>query len=58
MATEETEKLLTINQLAEAAQVTRETIRRWRKAGKIKEYVIAGHVRFKLSDIVTEAPTK
>lgn len=52
------EKLLTINQLAERLQVSRESIRRWRKAGKIKTHIIAGNVRFKLSEVLGEDTDK
>lgn len=50
------EKLLTIDQLAEKMQVTRETIRKWRKAGTVKEYKVGSTVRFKLSEIINHKP--
>lgn len=52
------EPLLTINQLAEKLQVNRETIRRWRKAGKIKEHKIGSTIRFKLSEVLGEDTDK
>jgi excisionase family DNA binding protein len=56
MSADKEEQLLTIMQLAEKLQVTRETIRRMRKAGKIKEYKIGDSVRFKLSQVLGESP--
>jgi len=50
----ESETLLTIDQLAEKMQVTRETIRKWRKSGKIKEHKIGNTIRFKLSEVLGE----
>lgn len=52
MTEDSQEPLLTISQLAEKLQVTRETIRRMRKAGKIKEYRIGASIRFKLSEVL------
>lgn len=54
MQPDETEPLLTIAQLAAKLQVTRETIRRMRKAGKIKEHRIGDTIRFKLSEVLGE----
>ena len=55
MATDDSEPLLTIKQLAEKLQVTRETIRRMRKGGKIKEHRIGDTIRFKLSEVLGES---
>lgn len=52
------EKLLTIDQLAEKLQVTRETIRKWRKAGTVKEYKVGNTVRFKLSEVLSQTTSK
>lgn len=54
METEENEKLLTTNQLAEKLQVTRQTILNWRKAGKVREYKVGSTIRFKLSEVLGE----
>lgn len=48
------EPLLTISQLAEKLQVTRETIRRMRKAGKLKEHRIGTLIRFRLSEAIAQ----
>lgn len=58
METEENEKLLTINQLAEKLQVTRQTIRNWRKSGKIKEHRIGDTIRFKLSEVLGQTTSQ
>ena len=54
MPTDDTEPLLTTAQLCAKLQVCRETIRRMRKAGKIKEHRIGGTIRFKLSEVLGE----
>lgn len=51
--TDPNEPLLTISQLAEKLQVTRETIRRMRKAGKLKEHRIGTLIRFRLSEAIS-----
>lgn len=52
--TDQNEPLLTISQLAEKLQVTRETIRRMRKAGKLKEHRIGTLIRFRLSEAINQ----
>lgn len=58
MSADKEEPLLTIMQLAEKLQVTRETIRRMRKAGKIKEHRIGDTIRFKLSEVLGETTSQ
>jgi excisionase family DNA binding protein len=45
------EQWLTATQVCAKLQINRETLRRWRKAGKVKEYKVCGTIRFKLSEI-------
>lgn len=58
MATDENEPLLTTAQLCAKLQVCRETLRRMRKSGKIKEHRIGNSLRFKLSEVLGEAISK
>ena len=51
---ENQEELLTATQICEKLQITRETLRRWHKAGKIKRHEVAGTHRYKLNEILNK----
>ena len=54
MENQEDEPMLTATQVCGKLQISRETLRRWHKSGKIKRYEVAGTHRYKLSEILNK----
>lgn len=51
-AEKQTERLLTIEEVCQIAQVSRQTVNRWQRSGVVPYHKIGKAVRFKYSDVM------